>query len=155
VAGEPKLADIGLVTAIDDARSLVGTVGYIPPEGPGTPQADLYSLGKVLYEIAFGKERQEFPQLPPNLESHPDYAALLELNEVVLKGCESDPRKRYQSASEMQSDLALLEAGRSLTQTRKRHRQWAAARKLGIAATVLAMAVAVLPLFKGINLEHK
>src|ERR1019366_3944748 len=40
VKGEPKLADIGLVTAIDEAQSLVGTAGYIPPEGPGTPQAD-------------------------------------------------------------------------------------------------------------------
>src|SRR5262249_17377707 len=58
VNGAPKLADIGLVTNIDDAHSLVGTVGYIPPEGPGTPQADIYSLGKVLYEATFGKDRQ-------------------------------------------------------------------------------------------------
>jgi len=70
VRGEPKLADIGLVTNIDDAHSMVGTVGYIPPEGPGAAQADIYSLGKVLYEIAFGKDRQDFPQLPP------DYFAL-------------------------------------------------------------------------------
>src|SRR6266496_1675321 len=60
VNGAPKLADIGLVTSIDEAHSLVGTVGYIPPEGPGSPQADIYSLGKVLYEAAFGKDRQEF-----------------------------------------------------------------------------------------------
>ena len=45
VGGEPKLADAGLVAAVDDARSLVGTTGYIAPEGPGTPQADLYALG--------------------------------------------------------------------------------------------------------------
>src|SRR5262249_18507165 len=41
-----KLADIGLVAGLDEARSYVGTEGYIPPEGPGTAQADLYSLGK-------------------------------------------------------------------------------------------------------------
>ena len=37
VNGAPKLADIGLVTDIDEARSMVGTAGYIPPEGPGAP----------------------------------------------------------------------------------------------------------------------
>ena len=57
----PKLADIGLVADVSEARSFVGTEGYIPPEGPGTPQADLYSLGKVLYEISTGKDRQDFP----------------------------------------------------------------------------------------------
>src|SRR3989454_10939365 len=107
VNGAPKLADIGLVTSIDDAHSLVGTVGYIPPEGPGSPQADIYSLGKVLYEIAFGKDRQDFPQLPPDLQSHHDYAALLELNEILTKACDNDTRTRYSSAQEMAADLAL------------------------------------------------
>ncbi|HAB17373.1 MAG TPA: hypothetical protein DCE44_13090, partial [Verrucomicrobiales bacterium] len=45
VGGRVKLADIGLVAAIDEAKSFVGTEGYIPPEGPGAPSADLYSLG--------------------------------------------------------------------------------------------------------------
>ena len=107
VKGEPKLADIGLVTDIDEAQSLVGTAGYIPPEGPGTAQADLYSLGKVLYEIAFGKDRQEFPQLPPDLQSRSDYAALLELNEVILKACETDPRLRYAGATTLSEDLRI------------------------------------------------
>ena len=64
VNGVPKLADIGLVTGVDATRSYVGTEGFAPPEGPGTPQGDLYSLGKVLYEAATGKDRQEFPELP-------------------------------------------------------------------------------------------
>src|SRR5213593_2010696 len=42
VNGVPKLADIGLVADIGEARSFVGTTGFIPPEGPGAPQADLY-----------------------------------------------------------------------------------------------------------------
>ncbi len=67
VGGVPKLADIGLVADASEARSFVGTVGFIPPEGPGSPQADLYSLGKVLYEISTGQDRQDFPQLPPDL----------------------------------------------------------------------------------------
>ena len=50
VGAMPKLADIGLVAEMSKARSFVGTDGFIPPEGPGSPSADLYSLGKVLYE---------------------------------------------------------------------------------------------------------
>jgi len=55
VNGVPELADIGLVTDIEEARSYVGTEGFIPPEGPGAAQADIYSLGKVLYEISTAK----------------------------------------------------------------------------------------------------
>src|SRR5579863_5955650 len=50
VNNSAKLADIGLVTAEGEGRTFVGTEGYIPPEGPGTPAADLYALGIALYE---------------------------------------------------------------------------------------------------------
>jgi serine/threonine protein kinase len=142
VKGEPKLADIGLVTANDEAQSLVGTVGYIPPEGPGTPQADLYSLGKVLYEIALGKDRQDFPQLPPDLSSHAEYGALLELNEVILKACETDPRRRYQTAEELRCDLALLQRGESVKSKRRAQRRWALTWKTSVAVAAVALAVA-------------
>jgi tetratricopeptide (TPR) repeat protein len=150
VNGEPKLADIGLVTAIDEAQSLVGTAGYIPPEGPGTPQADLYSLGKVLYEITFGKDRQEFPQLPPDLQSHPDYTALLELNEIILKACETDPRLRYASAIALRKDLTLLGQGKSVRQERTRQRRWTACKRAGLVFSVLATVVILI-----FNLPHR
>jgi serine/threonine protein kinase len=67
VGGVPKLADIGLVASMDATLTFVGTSGFLPPEGPGTPQADLYSLGKVLYEASTGRDRTEFPKLPPEL----------------------------------------------------------------------------------------
>lgn len=141
VKGEPKLADIGLVTAIDDAHSLVGTAGYIPPEGPGTPQADLYSLGKVLYEIAFGKDRQDFPQLPPDLQTHTEYAALLELNEIILKACETDPRRRYASAEDLGRDLALLRDGKSITQARLRTQRWKVIKQASLAALAVGLLI--------------
>ena len=65
--GQAKLADIGLVTSVDATRSFVGTEGYLPPEGAGTPQADLYSLGKLLYEMSTGCDRKEFPALPSDI----------------------------------------------------------------------------------------
>src|SRR5205823_5519104 len=36
-----KLADLGLVSGGGEGRTFVGTEGYIPPEGPGSPLADL------------------------------------------------------------------------------------------------------------------
>ena len=64
----PRLPDIGLVAHMSEARSFVGTEGCIPPESPGTAQADLYSLGKVIYEISTGKDRHDFPDLPDDLK---------------------------------------------------------------------------------------
>src|ERR1043166_9189266 len=63
VDGAPKLADIGLVARTEDARSYVGTEGFMPPEGPGSAKADIFSLGKVLYELATGRDRLRFPEL--------------------------------------------------------------------------------------------
>ena len=114
VNGQPKLADIGLVTEAGDARSIVGTEGYLAPEGPGSPQADLFSLGKLLYETSTGQDRRQFPDLPVELKEWPDAAGLRELNEVVLKACAKDVEKRYRSAEEMHADLGRLQAGKSM-----------------------------------------
>src|SRR5206468_10682570 len=134
VNGVPKLADIGLVTDVGEARSFVGTEGFIPPEGPGTAQADIYSLGKVLYEIATGKDRQSFPEPPTLLEEFSDRKQLLELNEIILKACENDPRKRYRSAEEMREELELLEVGKSVKRLRIVERRLVHARSVGLAA---------------------
>jgi len=125
VNGVPKLADIGLVTDRDVTVSYVGTEGFIPPEGPKTAQADIYSLGKVLYEIATGKDRMEFPELPENFSEHPDWEKLLELSAVIIKACETDPKKRYASAQEFHDDLALLNAGKSVRKKRTAQRRTA------------------------------
>jgi CHASE2 domain-containing sensor protein len=111
VRGAPKLADIGLVTEIADRASevsYVGTRGYIPPEGPGTPAADVYSLGKVIYEAAMGMQCSNFPQLPATLLDQTEEPELLELNQIILRACENNPDKRIQSAAELQAALAEL-----------------------------------------------
>ena len=46
IHGQPKLADIGLVAETGKTLSMVGTEGYLPPEGPGSKSADLFSLGR-------------------------------------------------------------------------------------------------------------
>ena len=139
VNGTPKLADIGLVTEIDATRSYVGTEGFIPPEGPGSPQSDIYSLGKVLYEISTGKDRQDYPELPTKLEETASSAGLLELNEVIIKACRAKPRDRYQSAEKMHADLLLLHAGRTDKHVRKLERRLVMTTRVGIAAGILAL----------------
>ncbi|HEY2125430.1 MAG TPA: bifunctional serine/threonine-protein kinase/formylglycine-generating enzyme family protein [Chthoniobacterales bacterium] len=110
IDGVPKLADIGLVAATGQ-RSFVGTEGYVPPEGPGTPAADVFSLGKVLYELSTGKDRLDFPELDSQLTGRADKQDLLRLNEVLINACAGDVHKRYASASSMHADLCRLADG--------------------------------------------
>jgi serine/threonine protein kinase len=107
VNGIPKLADIGLVAETSEARSYVGTDGFIPPEGPSTVAADIYSLGKVLYEISTGKDRHDYPELPSYLGDIPP-GEWIQLNKIILKACRADPQQRYKSAGAMAADLRVL-----------------------------------------------
>jgi len=148
VNGIPKLADIGLVARAEATISFVGTEGFLPPEGPGTRQADIYSLGKVLYEISTGHDRQQFPELPTNIVELPDRTELSELNEVLLKACHRDPKERYQTAAEMHADLALLESGRSVVRMRGMERRLRFVQRAGAAVTAVAALAAGLYLWQ-------
>jgi serine/threonine protein kinase/formylglycine-generating enzyme required for sulfatase activity len=132
IEGVPKLADIGLVAA-SGRQSFVGTEGYVPPEGPGTPRADVYSLGKLLYETCTGKDRLDFPEIDSQLSTRPDREQLLQLNDVLVKACANDPKKRYESAAEIHRDLAVLERGERPGKSR--------AKTLVTAALILALAI--------------
>jgi tetratricopeptide (TPR) repeat protein len=145
VGGVPKLGDIGLVTNVGDAQSIVGTEGYLPPEGPGTPQADIYSLGRVLYEISTGMDRREFPKLPEDLRQLGDAKLVLELNEILLRACAKDPAQRYRSAEAIHADLLRLQRGGSVR--RQRSLEYAArfARRAALVAVGLALLALVLP----------
>lgn len=133
VGGRPKIADIGLV-AVTGQASFVGTEGYVPPEGHGSAQADIYSLGKVLYEIAMGKDRMDFPALTTGLDLLPDKALLLRLNDVLLRACANDPAERYARAEQMLEDLEQIQGGRPLRSHRRR--RWP------IVAACLALVIA-------------
>jgi len=154
VQGIPKLADIGLVTNFDDTCSFVGTEGFIAPEGPTSPRADLYSLGKVLYEISTGRDRKDFPEpatgfgeqsLTPALSPSEGERekgrgdASAELNAIILKACAVDALDRYQTAEEFHADLALLNSGKSVRWKRVVEKRLAFARKAGAVVGIIAL----------------
>lgn len=142
VNGIPKIADIGLVAEAGVSHSLVGTEGFMPPEGPGTPQADIYSLGKVLYEISTGQDRKAFPELPDTVEEIGHAEGFSELNEVILRACERNVERRYQSAEEMHRDLLLLQAGKSVRRLRLLERRMVYLKKGAAVAATLALVIA-------------
>jgi len=78
------------------------------PEGPGTTAADLYSLGKVLYEAFTGLAPNRFPDLPSDLLASPSDKGLIHMNRILLRTCETDPSRRYQIAAELRADLQAL-----------------------------------------------
>ncbi len=143
VNGEPKLADIGLVAGVDEKKSYVGTEGFIPPEGPGTARGDLYGLGKLLYEISTGKDRNDYPELPAEFKDHADRESFAELNEIILKACADDPLLRYQSAEELRGDLAALLEGGSVRERRARERRRTRLRRLALAIASVAIIAAI------------
>jgi class 3 adenylate cyclase len=109
VNGVPKLADIGLVTAISEATTSLGTRGYAPPEDPGRPTADLYSLGKVLYQISTGKGPEHFPELPAELSDLGAGEQFTRFNDVLLRACQSAVPQRYQSAEALRAALSCCQ----------------------------------------------
>jgi serine/threonine protein kinase len=100
----------------------MGTAGYMSPEQVRgeklDARTDLFSFGLVLYEMATGKrafagdtgpELQEaiLTQVPsPVRKVNPELPAKLE--QIIGKALEKDRDARYQSASEMRSDLESL-----------------------------------------------
>ena len=142
VKGHAKLADIGLVAQTGEKMRL-GTEGYIPPEGPGKPQADLYSLGMVLYEATTGADRLDYPALPADFDTMSEREAFLKLNSIILKACDNDVRKRYQTATEISDDLTKLGFTAAVQKDRSNFR-----RPVIVASVVLfGVLVVALPLY--------
>jgi serine/threonine protein kinase len=146
VRGSPKLADIGLVAEVSEAKSYVGTEGFIPPEGPGTVQADIYSLGKVLYEISTGKDRNDYPELPAQLGNTTADRDLVQFNKIVLKACRSDLHQRYRSAEAMMTALRSFQFSEVDPLKEKARRKWTVA--IGIIGTVIGAGIFAALLFR-------
>jgi len=87
VGGQPKLADVGLITDLASSAnrvSQVGTEGYVPPEGAGDVTGDVFALGRLLHEA---------------LETGDgDDEATASLRGIIVQAHASDKAGRFQSA---------------------------------------------------------
>jgi eukaryotic-like serine/threonine-protein kinase len=128
--GRPKVTDFGIARAgaasqMTEVGSIIGTAQYLSPEQargqPVQPQADLYSLGVVLYEmltghvpfegdsaVAIAFKHVSEPPAPPS-EFNPLVPPALE--QVVIRALAKDPARRYASADEMATDLERVRRG--------------------------------------------
>ena len=112
-AGAPKIVDFGLAlltgsstdTRLTEHARVLGTPHYMAPEQIEHPsqvdhRADIYALGVVFYEMLTGElPIGRFP--PPSQRVEVD----VRLDRVVLRTQEKEPRRRYQQASELSSDV--------------------------------------------------
>lgn len=133
VGGKVVLGDYGLTAPPGTPFDFKGTEGFVPSEGTADAAADLFALGKALYELWTGCDRLEFPTIPKKVLDHPDWMKHgAAFNEVLLRVCSPRSQERYQTAEKLASDLRAVVAGRSRWMTRRR---WFAATA---AATILA-----------------
>ncbi len=130
INGRVKLADAGLV-AQSNQRSFVGTEGYIPPEGPGTPRADVYALSKVLYEMSTGMDRLNFPALPAELPEGTHHRRWIEFNKIICAA--ADPQIHSDTIVNAKHLSEKLEQLRDNTHARKRFSWVKFARRSAIA----------------------
>jgi Tol biopolymer transport system component/tRNA A-37 threonylcarbamoyl transferase component Bud32 len=141
LSGEPMLSDFGIAklleseetTALTGTGMGVGTPEYMAPEqwtGKVTPQADIYSLGVVFYEMVTGRKpyladtpaaillKQATEPLPRPTQFVPDLPEAVE--KVLLKALARKPEDRYADMAAFAAALEALQGIRGTTAHRSR-----------------------------------
>jgi serine/threonine-protein kinase len=128
--GRVKVVDFGIARAagsdtLTHTGAVLGSTAYLSPEQAGgqpvDERADLYSLGCVLYEMLTGRVpfRADTPiatmyrhvneDAPPPSTIAPVQP---ELEDVVLRCLEKDPKRRFASAAELEAALLAVPLAR-------------------------------------------
>lgn len=125
--GEIKITDFGIAIALSETsltqtNSMLGSVHYLSPEqargSMATRRSDIYALGIVLFEMLTGQvpfdgesavtiALKHFQEPLPKIRVYNSNTPQ-SLENIVLHATAKDPADRYQSAEEMQEDLATV-----------------------------------------------
>src|SRR5262249_24076485 len=161
--GLAKLSRITPRPDVTDPGRVMGTVNYMSPEQAlGQPvdiRTDIFSLGVVLYEMAWGHRPFEgdsdpaiydgiLHKTPPPLRSF-DRKIPGELERLVGRALEKNPKHRYQHAADLRADLKLLAQGSSPSYAgrfghfRSRARKWLRWQTVAAAAAIV---IALIPI---------
>lgn len=149
--GRVKVADFGLAKllggprvefTLTGSRQVMGTLDYMAPEQRSRPleidhRADIYSLGVVFYEMLTG-------ELPLGRFAPPSERAEVDarLDAVVHRALETDPERRYQSASDVKADVESVTGGQAPAAGRARGSDGARRRtRAGARGLILAAAL--------------
>ena len=130
--GQPKVTDFGLAkraggSDLTATQAVMGTPAYMAPEQARGetkfvgPQADVYSLGVILYECLTGTRPFEAPDplalLRKVAEEEPERPGKRvpglprDVELICLKCLAKDPAERYPTAGALAADLGRFAAG--------------------------------------------
>jgi hypothetical protein len=138
--GVPYVVDFGLAKVLDlkpetglvsESGRLLGTLHYMAPEQTGgNPDAidtrtDVYALAVILYEMLtdsppydtradMALALKNIRSVDPPRPSKKRKGVNGDLDAIVLKAMEKDPRRRYGTASELAQDVAAWLEGRPI-----------------------------------------
>ncbi len=107
VGSSPRLADIGLTASDSPGISIAGTADFMPPERTAGTEADIYSLGKLLYCAFTGFGPEKFPSLPEDFRLLPSNRRreIEKFNRVSLAACARNPAERLKTVAEFRDAL--------------------------------------------------
>ncbi|NQW15976.1 MAG: protein kinase [Chloroflexi bacterium] len=126
--GTVRIGDFGLALSLDRSRltqekMMVGTVSYMPPEqatgGEITAQADLYSLGAMLYEMVAGRAPflgddevaiiSQHVNTPPVAPAWHNPGIPAVLDSLIMRLLSKSPGERPESASDVLAAIGAID----------------------------------------------
>lgn len=171
-AGVVWITDFGLARTGDSSMTqtgdILGTIRYMSPErfkGQCDNRADVYSLGLTLYELLVLKPAFESPDRLQLIDMvtktevaaprSVDARVPRDLETIVLKAADKDPKRRYQSADELAGDLQRFVNDEPIRARRasamERVTRWSRRNPgLAIALSVAAVALIAVSIVSGI-----
>jgi serine/threonine protein kinase len=163
-SGTAWITDFGLAKAMDEedltaTGDILGTLRYLPPEalrGQCDARGDIFALGLTLFELCALRPARDAVQRDELIRQVSDHAPPClrrlvpdiprDLETIIHKSIEADPRRRYQETTQLVADLEHFASDRPILARPigyvERIWRWCRRNPL-VAATTLAASVAV------------